>query len=184
MNKTLKFNEADLTGQKAPAFNLHKLAIAQERFASVFIDAFSGASGGVLAALLFYPLENLRIRLQAGKFSDRKNEESKSSWQVLQEIIKDEGFSNFYRGLNMALIGTVASYGSYFFCYRLWKNLLTRVLKLKDHQLTPLHITFITFLSGSTSSVFANPFWMVNTRMTTEKEKVKQKMVEVVKKIY
>jgi len=25
---------------------------------------------------------------------------------------------------------------------------------------------------------------MVNTRMTTEKEKVKQKMVEVVKKIY
>jgi adenine nucleotide transporter 17 len=28
MNKTLKFNEADLTGQKAPAFNLHKLAIA------------------------------------------------------------------------------------------------------------------------------------------------------------
>jgi hypothetical protein len=82
---------------------------------------------------LFYPLENLRIRLQAGKFSDRKNEESKSSWQVLQEIIKDEGFLNFYRGLNMALIGTVASYGSYFFCYRLWKNLLTRVLKLKDH---------------------------------------------------
>jgi hypothetical protein len=69
MEKTLQFNEADLTGQKAPAFNLHKQAIAQEKLASVFIDAFSGASGGVLAALLFYPLENFRIRLQAGKLS-------------------------------------------------------------------------------------------------------------------
>lgn len=112
---------------------MYKQAIAQERFASVFIDAFAGASGGVLAALLFYPLENLRIRLQAGKFAEKKKEEGKSSLKVLQEIIKDEGVSNFYRGLNMALIGTVASYGSYFFCYRLWKNLLTYVLKLKDH---------------------------------------------------
>ena len=100
------------------------------------------------------------------------------------EILKTEGVSSLYRGLNMALIGTVASYGSYFFCYRLWKNLLTWLLKLKDHELTPLHITLITFISGSTSTVFANPFWMVNTRMTIDKEKAKQKMLAVVKQIY
>jgi hypothetical protein len=30
----------------------------------VLIDAVSGASGGVLASLLLYPLENFRTRLQ------------------------------------------------------------------------------------------------------------------------
>lgn len=82
----------------------------------------------------------------------------------------------------MALIGTVASYGSYFFCYRMWKNILTSLLKAKT--LTPLHISLITFFSGSTSTVFANPFWFVNTRMTIDKEKAKQGILTVVKQIY
>lgn len=82
----------------------------------------------------------------------------------------------------MALIGTVASYGSYFFCYRLWKNIFSSLLKKKS--LTPLHISLITFLSGCTSTVFANPFWFVNTRMTIDKEKAKQRIITVVKQIY
>lgn len=82
----------------------------------------------------------------------------------------------------MALIGTVASYGSYFFCYRMWKNILTSLLKIKS--LTPLHISLITFLSGSTSTIFASPFWFVNTRMTIDKEKAKQKILTVVSQIY
>jgi len=40
-------------------------------------------------------------------------------------MIKRDGFLSFYKGLQMALIATVASYGSYFFLYRLWKNVLT-----------------------------------------------------------
>jgi hypothetical protein len=40
----------------------------------VFIDAFSGALGGVVAALIFYPLENFRTRLQA---QDKNSSEAK-----------------------------------------------------------------------------------------------------------
>ena len=65
----------------------------------MFIDAFAGATGGVLAALLFYPLENLRTRLQAGKETKetKEGEESKAdqkkltSMQLLRQIIKTEG---------------------------------------------------------------------------------------------
>lgn len=32
---------------------------------SVMIDGFSGALGGVVAQLIFYPLENFRTRMQA-----------------------------------------------------------------------------------------------------------------------
>ena len=39
------------------------LTPAQEKIYEVFIDSFAGASGGVIAQLLFYPLENFRTRL-------------------------------------------------------------------------------------------------------------------------
>jgi hypothetical protein len=141
----------------------------------------------VLAALLFYPLENLRVRLQAGKLKEEKAsptdlEKRKTSLQLLRKLINKEGLSSFYRGLQMALIGTVASYGSYFFCYRMWKNILLALIKRK--RLTPMHISLITFLSGSTSTVFANPFWFINTRMTIDKEKAKMGISAVVKQVY
>lgn len=36
-----------------------------EKVYEVFIDGFSGALGGVVGQLVFYPLENFRVRLQA-----------------------------------------------------------------------------------------------------------------------
>lgn len=35
-----------------------------EKVFEVFIDSFSGASGGFLASLVLYPIENYRTRLQ------------------------------------------------------------------------------------------------------------------------
>ena len=35
-----------------------------ERVFEVFIDSFSGATGGFFASLMLYPIENLRIRMQ------------------------------------------------------------------------------------------------------------------------
>lgn len=62
----------------------------------------------------------------------------------------------------------------------MWKNILSSALKVKT--LTPLHIMLITFLSGSSSTVFANPFWFVNTRMTIDK--TQQRIWPVVQHIY
>lgn len=85
----------------------------------------------------------------------------------------------------MALIATIASYGSYFFLYRLLKNLISSLLKIK--VLKKRHIAFITAIAGSTSAAFANPFWFVNTRMaikTKESGEKKLGIVEIVKQIY
>ena len=82
----------------------------------------------------------------------------------------------------MALIATVASYGTYFFCYRLWKNVFTTYFKVKE--LDSRHIMAVTSAAGSTSSVIANPLWFVNTRMTISKDKVPKGITETVKEIY
>ena len=44
------------------------------------------------------------------------------------------------------------------------------------------HIMPITALAGATSASFANPFWLVNTRMTIAKEK--KSLRETVQEIY
>ena len=44
--------------------------------------------------------------------------------QVIRRMIQKDGIFSFYKGFYMALIGTVVSFGSYFYNYRLFKNLL------------------------------------------------------------
>ena len=97
-------------------------------------------------------------------------------------VAKDD-LKSFYKGLGMALLGTIASFGSYFSCYRLLKNLVMHKLDLKsDNQLNSKHIMLITAVAGSFSSVFSNPFWLANTRMTLAKEK--KSLIQTVKEIY
>lgn len=79
---------------------------------------------------------------------------------------KSDGLRSFYAGLKMALIATMASYGSYFFAYRFLKNLFTKLFKLKE--LRKRDITIITTLAGNLSVLFANPLWFINTRVTLD----------------
>ena len=52
--------------------------------------------------------------------------------EKLREMIKKDGVRSFYKGLGMALIATVASFGSYFFFYRLLKNVVTHTFSMKE----------------------------------------------------
>ena len=75
----------------------------------------------------------------------------------------------FYKGLNSALIGTVLSYGIYFWWYRLFKNAFQQILGRKEFS--DLDITIITFVSGVINSVVTSPIWFINTRMAIASEK-------------
>ena len=90
---------------------------------------------------------------------------------------------SLYKGLSVALVGTVASFGGYFFFYRMLKNIVLHTFKMKENQLKSSQIMLITALAGSTSSVMANPFWFLNTRMTLDGDG-KKSMVQTAKEIY
>lgn len=94
--------------------------------------------------------------------------------------MNEEGIKTFYKGLNSALIGTVLSYGIYFWWYRLFKNFFYQVLKRKE--LSDLDITIITFISGAINSFLTSPIWFINTRMATGKGK--GTIWETIKDIY
>lgn len=73
-----------------------------------------------------------------------------------------------YKGLKMALLGTVVSYGVYFWWYRFLKNKFAQFLGRSSFS--NREMTLITAIAGSMSSVFSNPIWMLNTRLAIQKK--------------
>ena len=130
-----------------------------ERIYDPLIDSFSGASGGGIASLIFYPIENLRTRIQAADKGSKK-----SLLEIFSKLTKDEGFLALYKGLNAALVGTVFSYGIYFWWYRYLKNAFAR--RLKRDKFSNVEMTVITAIAGTLSSIFSNPIWFINTRLS------------------
>lgn len=107
-------------------------------------------------------------------------QEEFSQLAYLKEILAREGILGLYKGLSSGLLGTVCSFGIYFFWYRLFKNLFYSLFRRKT--LSDLDITLITTLSGVINSVLTNPIWFLNTRMATAKDK--KGLWETVKDIY
>ena len=68
----------------------------------------------------------------------------------------------------MGVIGSIISYGIYFWWYRLLKNQLIRYTKRE--KFTNLEIMGVTALAGSASSIGSSPFWVLNTRMAIQKK--------------
>ena len=58
------------------------------------------------------------------------------------------------------LIGNMLSYGIYFF----WYELLKKKINIKLINIFGNSIT--SFIAGIITSIFTNPFWVINTRMT------------------
>lgn len=89
--------------------------------------------------------------------------------------------SGLYKGLSAGLLGTVVSFGIYFFWYRFFKNTL-KYFRGTNTSFSDLDITLITFFSGVINSLLTNPIWFLNTRMALAKDK--KSLVETVKEIY
>ena len=98
----------------------------------------------------------------------------------MRDVLKKEGILGFYKGLGTGLIGTVASFGIYFFWYRFFKNLFKHITGRDTFG--DLDILIITVLSGVINSVLTNPIWFINTRMSTSKDK--KSILQTIKDIY
>jgi hypothetical protein len=75
----------------------------------------------------------------------------------------------------MALVGTVVSYGVYFWWYRYLKNRIAIIVGRQNFSNG--EITIITGLAGVMSSIFSNPIWMMNTRLAIVKKEDKDSQV-------
>lgn len=134
------------------------------------IHAFSGASGSVVAMTLFYPLEVLRIRLQV---DDRRGFVHVAS--LAAEVVEEEGWGCFYKGLPPVLISLYCSNFVYFYTFNGLKLLAKR--RGLSHS-APLDL-LLACLAGVVNVVTTTPLWLVNTRIKLQEARIRTSEGEI-----
>ncbi|XP_063703557.1 peroxisomal membrane protein PMP34 [Culicoides brevitarsis] len=120
-----------------------------------FVHAFSGACGGIVAMSTFYPLDTVRHHLQL----EDPDKKKRSTFEVLQQIVKDEGFSSLYRGLIPVLQSLCISNFVYFYSFHSLKALNASGSQYAMRDL------LLGSLAGCINVMGTTPFWVVNTRL-------------------
>jgi len=131
---------------------------------SNFVDGVAGASGGISAITVFYPLNRIRTLLQAADPS--KNTESIK--KCVRNIIRKEGIQGFYRGWWGQIVALGSSNFIHFYCYNMFKVMIQARTK-KNIGVTA------NLLIGAAAAVInvlaTTPLWMVTTQLTNAAKK-------------
>ncbi|XP_055909244.1 peroxisomal membrane protein PMP34 [Eupeodes corollae] len=135
--------------------------MSQSKLSQVFsyqswVHAVSGATGGVIAMSVFYPLDTVRSRLQVENTDRRK---ALNTLQVIQQLVREEGFSTLYRGLVPVLQSLCISNFVYFYAFHSLKALNGSA------QQSAIRDLFLGSIAGIINVLSTTPFWVVNTRI-------------------
>ncbi|KAH6914933.1 peroxisomal membrane protein [Coprinopsis sp. MPI-PUGE-AT-0042] len=121
------------------------------------IHSIAGAAGGIVAMTATYPLIFLSTRAAV-----ETKKESKSTYQAVVDIIKREGITGLYSGLDSSLLGIAVTNGVYYYFYERSREIILRskggakALSTLDSMLTGL-------IAGSATTLLSNPIWVVQT---------------------
>ena len=126
--------------------------------------ALAGAGGGLLAMTLTYPLITLSTRAQV----ESKRADT-STLDAIRHIIKREGITGLYAGLDSALFGISVTNFVYYYWYE-WTRAFFEKAAVRtgraSKKLTTVESMMAGALAGSATVLITNPIWVVNTRMT------------------
>lgn len=149
-------------------------------------QAIAGFMAGALSTIVLHPLDLVKVRLQGlPSFSHLLNSSLKivqehltpkagrqSLWSLLSSIFKSRGVAGLYRGLSPNFLGSTVSWGMYFYFYSSIKQEMEGRNNGKNNDsknLSPVeHLTASAF-AGLTTCLFANPLFVIKTRMFTQK---------------
>ncbi|KAM7509074.1 hypothetical protein LguiA_019527 [Lonicera macranthoides] len=152
------------------------------------LNGLAGASGGIIAQIITYPLQTVNTRQQTERVAKKglnsapSNRPGGTLFQILQ-VVKTEGLGGLYSGLKPSLFGTAASQGIYYYFYQLFKNKAEGIAAAKrkkgrgDGSLGVFSWLLVAALAGSLNVLLTNPIWVLVTRMQTHTQ-AERKIVE------
>lgn len=106
-----------------------------------------GATAGVMATVLTYPLDLIKTRLTV---QDNSAKKYKSIIHAFKTIIKEEGAGALYQGIVPSLLGVMPYEGLTFMCYEFMKLIWGKPV----NELGPA----LNFLNGCLAGAFAQTF--------------------------
>lgn len=123
------------------------------------VHAIAGSVGSVTAMSVFYPLDTVRSRLQL-----EKDRQAKGTWQMLSELIQEEGTESLYRGLPPVLTSLCASGFVYFYSFHgLRAVFMTKSASGQQHS--AVRDLALGAIAGAINVYLTTPMWVVNTRI-------------------
>ncbi|KAI1084366.1 mitochondrial carrier [Whalleya microplaca] len=134
--------------------------------------ALAGAGGGILSMILTYPLITLSTRAQV----ESKRAET-AFLAAVKRIIAREGVAGLYAGLDSAVFGISVTNFVYYYWYEWTRGSFeaaaTRAGRASK-KLTTVESMIAGALAGSATVILTNPIWVINTRMTTRRERLEE----------
>lgn len=91
---------------------------------------------------------------------------------AVKNILRREGGSGLYAGLNSALLGISVTNFVYYYWYEFTRTAFLKAAASKQRavrNLTTIESIIAGAIAGSATVLLTNPIWVVNTRMTTRK---------------
>ncbi|KKK16077.1 hypothetical protein ARAM_000722, partial [Aspergillus rambellii] len=141
--------------------------------------ALAGSGGGILSMVLTYPLITLSTRAQV----ESKRAQS-STIDAIRSIVKREGISGLYSGLESALFGISVTNFVYYYWYEWTRSAFERaaVKAGRSKKLSTAESMIAGAIAGSATVLITNPIWVINTRMTARQSEDSQSLPDAPKK--
>nr|QKK35433.1 mitochondrial Ymc1 [Starmerella bombicola]UJH94439.1 Pmp [Starmerella bombicola] len=124
--------------------------------------AIAGAGGGVLAAIVTYPLITLSTRAQTAA-----GEQHVGNIEAVKRVLEKEGVVGLYAGLDSALYGMTLTNFVYYYFYEGIKG----VYLSEGLAMSTARSMLTGAYSGVATAIITNPIWVVNTRMMIDGSK-------------
>jgi hypothetical protein len=130
-------------------------------------DILAGTIGGFAGKLIEYPLDTIKVRLQASVSG--LGQKFVGPWECFQRTVRNEGVAGLYKGLSFPLFGTVLETATLF-----WSNgALRRALVERGHLEPGADLPIpLVFLSGAGSGFFVSfvltPLELVKCRLQVQ----------------
>lgn len=105
-----------------------------------------------------------------------------SALDALDKIVKEEGISGLYSGMNGSLIGVASTNFAYFYWYSVVRNLYLTAQKTTKAPNTAIELT-LGALAGAVAQIFTIPVSVVTTRQQTQPKGDKQGLFETGKEV-
>lgn len=105
-------------------YNLRRIDADGEPRLGAALTIACGASSGILASLVTFPMDTIRRRMQVQNLHVTDVSKRLNSYQQLHHLIHKEGLYALYRGLTPELIKVVPMVGVMFWTYEQAKEFL------------------------------------------------------------
>eukprot|EP00042_Codosiga_hollandica_P055183 m.766655 g.766655 ORF g.766655 m.766655 type:complete len:305 (+) comp59065_c0_seq34:200-1114(+) len=147
-----------------------------------WVPFVAGATGGLIAAVITSPLEVVKTRLQSAQYHQHTTPahmlnffqvgsrrsvfqtvvlDSTSIMRVMSGMVRTEGFSSLWRGINATVVGVVPARAIYFATYN---NAKATLISYANTEHTGIHM-LAAACATITTSTLTNPFWVLKTRL-------------------